>query len=140
LADRLGVSENVTFHGRVDDEELADMYACGDVFVLPAIVDSHGDTEGLGVVLLEAMSYRKPVIGTNVGGIPDIIHHEVTGLLVEQKDPGALAEAIERLFEDREFARRLGQQGAAYVQQRFDWSHIVDQVEALYHGQDTRAQ
>lgn len=136
MADRLGVSDKVTFRGRVDDEELTDLYAQCDCFVLPAIVDSHGDTEGLGVVLLEAMSYRKPVIATNVGGIPDIIHDEETGLLVEQKDAEALAKAVERCLDDSDLAKRLGEQGAVYVQQHFDWSRIVDEVEALYHEQE----
>lgn len=136
LVERLGVSDRVTFRGRVDDEELVGLYAECDLFVLPAIVDSKGDTEGLGVVLLEAMSYKKPVVATNVGGIPDIVRDQQTGLLVEQKDAQALAEAIKCILEDTALARRLGEQGAAYVKQRFDWTRIVDDVEALYHGQE----
>ncbi len=127
-----GLTERVFFRGRVPYEELAELYAGCDVFVLPAIVDSQGDTEGLGVVLVEAMSYKKPVVATNVGGIPDIVHHNETGILVEQRDPQALAQAIEAVLTDDDWARELGQAGFAYVKQYFSWPRIVDQVVALY--------
>ncbi len=78
------------------------------------------------------MSYRKPVIASNVGGIPDIVHDGETGLLVAQKDPAALAAALARVLDDRELASQLARQGADYVQQRFDWERIVDEIEALY--------
>lgn len=139
LAEARGLSEHVTFHGRVDDRALADFYARCDVFVLPSIVDTHGDTEGLGVVLLEAMSCRKPVIATEVGGITDIVRDGETGLLVPQRDAAALAAAVERLLDDPDLAHRLGQSGAAYARQRFDWTRIVDDIEAMYHGQETPA-
>jgi len=127
-----GLAERVFFRGRIPYEELAELYAGCDVFVLPAIVDSRGDTEGLGVVLVEAMSYKKPVIATNVGGIPDIIRHNETGILVEQRDPQALAQAIEAVLTDDSWARELGQAGFAYVKEYFSWPRIVDQVMALY--------
>jgi phosphatidylinositol alpha-1,6-mannosyltransferase len=127
-----GLAGRVFFRGRIPYEELAELYAGCDLFVLPAIVDSRGDTEGLGVVLVEAMSYKKPVIATNVGGIPDIVHHNETGILVEQRDPQALAQAIEAVLSDQTRARELGQAGSAYVKEYFSWSRIVDQVMALY--------
>jgi glycosyltransferase involved in cell wall biosynthesis len=134
MAARRRLLDRITFHGRVDDATLADLYAQCDVFVLPSIVDAQGDTEGLGVVLLEAMSYQKPVVASRVGGIPDIVIDGETGLLVEQKDSMALANAVERILDRPELAGRLGRNGAAYVQRRFDWSHIVDAIEALYQG------
>lgn len=127
-----GLEEVVIFRGRVTAEELSELYAGCDVFVLPSIVDVHGDTEGLGVVLLEALSYEKPVIGTNVGGIPDIIIPDETGLLVEAGSSAALAQAIERVLTDQALARRLGEAGFAYVSQHFSWPRIVDAVMALY--------
>ncbi|MFB0545360.1 MAG: glycosyltransferase [Anaerolineae bacterium] len=127
-----GLEEVVIFRGRVTDEELNELYANCQVFVLPSIIDAHGDTEGLGVVLLEALSYKKPVIGTNVGGIPDIILPGETGVLVEPGDAVALAEAIERVLSDPAWARRLGEAGYAYVSERFAWPRIVDDIMALY--------
>jgi glycosyltransferase involved in cell wall biosynthesis len=136
LAESCGVSDCVTFRGRVDDAALAELYARCDCFVLPAIVDAGGDTEGLGVVLLEAMSYRKPVIATRVGGIPDIVIDGQTGLLVEEKDPAGLAQAIRRVLDDPELAVRLGWAGAMCVQERCGWDRIVDAIEALYRGEE----
>ena len=132
LVEDKGLAERVFFRGRIPYEELAELYAGCDVFVLPAIVDSRGDTEGLGVVLVEAMSYQKPVIATNVGGIPDIVRHNETGILVERRDPQALAQAIEAVLTDDPWARKLGKAGLAYVKEYFSWPRIVDQVMALY--------
>lgn len=127
-----GLAGRVFFRGRIPYEELDELYAGCDLFVLPAIVDSRGDTEGLGVVLVEAMSYKKPVIATNVGGIPDIVRHNETGILVEPRDPQALVRAIEAVLTDDRWAQELGQAGFAYVQEYFSWPRIVGQVMALY--------
>jgi len=135
-AARLGISNAVTFHGRVDDDTLAQLYAGCSLFVLPAIVDAHGDTEGLGVVLLEAMSYQKPVIATSVGGIGDIVRDGETGLLVPEKDAPALAHAIRQLLDHPDWAASLGRRGAVYIQERFDWKRIVDELQALYRGEE----
>lgn len=137
LAVELGIADSVTFHGRVDDETLARLYAQCTIFVLPAIVDAHGDTEGLGVVLLEAMSYQKPVIATAVGGIGDIVRDGETGLLVAEKDAPALAEAIQQLLDNPAWAVSLGQRGAVYVRERFDWERIVEETASLYYGRET---
>src|SRR5439155_1687474 len=82
--------------------------------VLPSIVDARGDTEGLGVVLLEAMSYHLPVVASNVGGITDIVADGETGLLVPPADPVALAAALERLATDAPLAERLADAGRRY--------------------------
>src|SRR5207247_1415714 len=78
-------------------------------------------TEGLGVVLLEAMSYGVPVIGSDLGGITDIVVDGQTGLLVPPQDSAALAAALERLATDRDLARRLGEAGAGHLRGRFSW-------------------
>ncbi len=132
LAQELGLEERVTFAGRLPDPELERLYAACDVFVLPAIVDSSGDTEMLGMVLLEAMRYRKPVVASNVGGIPDIVAHGVNGLLTPQKDPQALAQAIERLLTDRKLSRRLGESGYNEARRRFSWQAVLEETFALY--------
>ncbi len=92
-----GVADRVHLRGTVTHEELVRSYASHDMFVLPAVVDSKGDTEGLGVVLLEAMRFGRPVIASNVGGIPDIVEHARTGILVPPGDQAALGSAIECL-------------------------------------------
>ena len=81
----LKLEDNVKIIKNVSDDELLHLYNSSDLFVLPSIVDSQGNTEGLGVVLLEAMACKLPVIGSNIGGIPDIIQDKETGLLVSEK-------------------------------------------------------
>jgi glycosyltransferase involved in cell wall biosynthesis len=118
--------------GRVPEPELHRAFARASVLVLPSIVDARGDTEGLGVVLLEAMSYRIPVIASKVGGITDIVADGETGLLVAPQDSVALAGALERLAADPRLAERLAEAGRRYVQHHFSWPAIVDEWLACY--------
>jgi glycosyltransferase involved in cell wall biosynthesis len=120
----LGLDSIIHFLGFVSKEELADEYACCDIFVLPAIVDSKGDTEGLGIVLIEALAHEKPVVATQVGGIPDVIKSEVTGLLVPDKNPKALAQAILETLANPASAQERAQRGLQDVQVRFSWDRI----------------
>lgn len=129
---RAGLEDRVEVRGRVSDRELRQAYADSSVFVLPAIVDTRGDTEGLGVVLLEAMVYRIPVIASDLGGITDIVTHGETGLLVPPADATALAAALERLAADPVLTQRLGDAGHDLLRGRFSWPGIVAQWEACY--------
>lgn len=115
----------VDFLGFVSKEELAQTYASCNIFVLPAIVDSKGDTEGLGIVMIEALAHQKPVVASAVGGIVDVIDSDITGLLVPEKDPSALAQAILTLLANPAQAAALGQEGLKAVQTRFSWNRIV---------------
>jgi glycosyltransferase involved in cell wall biosynthesis len=132
LVEKLGLGDRVHLRGLVPTEELKRRYAESDCFVLPAVVDSKGDTEGLGVVLIEALSYRKPVIASNLGGIVDIVRHEQTGLLVQPNDPSALAAAIERVLTDQALASRLGEEGFEFVRRYFDQDRIAERWIELY--------
>lgn len=129
---RHGLADRVKLAGRVSDEVLDGLYRRCEVFVLPAIVDSSGDTEMLGMVSLEAMRYCKPVVATQVGGVTDIVQDNKTGLLAPQRDVRALAEAIERLLGDPALARRLGDGGYEFARQHFAWPAVLDQTLALY--------
>lgn len=130
----LGVADRVALRGQLPDADLHAAYARADAFVLPAVVDSRGDTEGLGVVLLEAMNFGVPVIGSALGGILDIVVDGESGLLVPPGDPAALADAITRLASDRELARRLGEGGRSRLTTHFAWPTIVEQWRELYDG------
>lgn len=131
-AKALGLEQHVTFHGFVDDATLAQLYRACDIYVHPAIIDSRGDTEGLGVVLVEALANKKPVIASAVGGIVDVIKDKQTGLLVPEKQPQALVEAVEYLVAHPEEARTLGENGYAHVQNYFNWDTIITRSERLY--------
>lgn len=132
LARQLGVGETVRFAGFVSNEELSSLFQSCSIYVHPAIYDSKGDTEGLGVVLVEALSNRKPVVASEVGGIVDVIKDGQTGLLVPEKNPEAIAEAVLRLLNEPEFAQRLGEQGFVYARDYFDWDRIMDRYDAIY--------
>jgi len=127
-----GMSDRVAIRGRVSDAELRAAYAASDALVLPSILDARGDTEGLGVVLLEAMSYGVPVVASDIGGITDIVEHDRSGLLVPPADPAQLARALERLARDPALAARLGTAGEQRVRSAFGWPEIMAKWERLY--------
>lgn len=122
--EELGLGGAVTFAGYRNDVPrwLAGM----DVFVLPSLM------EGLGLVLLEAMALEKPVVATRVGGIPEIVEDEKSGLLVPPADAGALATAIRRVLADPRLARRLGQAGYRRVVAQFSAQRMLAETQALF--------
>jgi len=104
----LGLGGQVTLQGFVAQDGLRKMYLDCDVFVLACAVGSDGDRDGIPVVLMEAMSFAKPVISTPVGGIAELIEHENNGLLIPPREPEALAESILWLASRPETAKALG--------------------------------
>ena len=138
LARRLGVANRVAFRGKIAPDELQASYARAAVCVLPSVLDARGDTEGLGVVLLEAMNHATPVIASRVGGIPDIVEDGVSGLLVPPGDADALAAAVRRVRDDPALARRLGEAGRRRLRERFSWRAIVQRWLDVYTGLVTR--
>jgi glycosyltransferase involved in cell wall biosynthesis len=117
-------SARVVFAGYRDD--VAALLEGCDVVCLP----SHA--EGLPLVLLEAMSRGKPVVATAVGGTPELVEHEVTGLLVPPRDVEALRAALERLLGDGELAQRLGRAARERVRERFSAERSEKRVLGLY--------
>jgi glycosyltransferase involved in cell wall biosynthesis len=128
----LGAERYVKLLGNKSPTELISLYNEADIFVLPPIVDSKGDTEGLGVVYLEAMACGLPVIGTRVGGVPDVVEHEYNGLLVPEKDAQALARAILDLVADDSKRERLALNSLRLARQKYDWQHIAKRYAAVY--------
>jgi len=90
--------------------------------------------EGIPRCLLEAMSMGVPVIATKVGGVPELIHHEKTGILVPPRDPKKLAEAIIRLLTDYELSRKIGRQGKLVVRSRYSWEATLAQLMNLFNS------
>jgi glycosyltransferase involved in cell wall biosynthesis len=133
-AHALDADDRVTFRGWVTPDQLDAAYTDATVFVLPAVVDARGDTEGLGMVLLEAMTYRVPVIATPLGGITDIVEHDKTGLLVPPNDATALASAIATLATHPADADRLAGAGRDYALRHFSWDAVLGQWRDLYEG------
>jgi phosphatidylinositol alpha-1,6-mannosyltransferase len=116
LAAELGVQERVVFAGQVADDELVDHYRLGDVFVMPNRALPNGDTEGFGLVFLEANACGLPAIAGRDGGSPHAVQDGVNGLLVDGASVDAIAAAMTRLLEDgalRDRLRELGLEVAA---------------------------
>jgi len=124
--------KTVVFTGKLSSEELKQEYQKANVFVLPAIVDKKGDTEGLGVVLIEAIEYGLPVVASNVGGIPDVIINEQTGLLVEAKNSDALVDAFLKLEEDTALSQKLVSGARDHIRKYFSWDPIIKNQMEVY--------
>lgn len=121
---KLSVHDRVIFTGVSKD--VAKIYAAMDIFALPSTFD-----EAFGMVLIEAMAMGKPVIGTAVGGIPEIIENGVTGILVSPHDPQALARAIARYIDDADFSRKVSLEGRRMVECKFSDDTMGDNFERI---------
>jgi glycosyltransferase involved in cell wall biosynthesis len=128
LARELGLQENISFHGKKSQTELLAFYQTADLFALACEVQEDGDRDGIPNVLVEAMAMKIPVVSTRISGIPELIIHNETGLLVEQKNPEALAEAISSLLQNHELARQLTESGLRKVQEDFDNKRNVTRI------------
>ena len=132
LVDRLDLRSRVYFTGWISaDEKLRHYEKCG-FFVLPAVYDKQGDIEGLGVVLIEAMSCYKPVIASKAGGITDVVEDGVNGILVPPGDVPALTKAIRRLAIDKKLRKEMGKRAKKSIDERFNWDKIVNKLILLY--------
>lgn len=118
--------DNVTFVGAVSQEELPSYYASCSVFCAPST-----GRESFGIVLLEAMASGKPVVATNIPGYTAVVRHRVEGLLVERKNPEALAMSLVHVLADRQLARRLAQAGRRRAEE-FAWPVVAKRVLAVY--------
>ncbi len=98
-----------------------------DIFVLPSL------DEGLGMAIIEALAMKKAVVATNVGGIPEMIQHNKTGILVAPKDSAALKEGILTLLENKGLAKELGLNGRMLVEREFSHTVLVAKTEKLYY-------
>ncbi len=122
-AQQLGVAGNVIFTGYISHVEK--VFAVSDIVCLPSLA------EGMGLVLLEAMYFAKPVVASRVGGIPEVVKNGVNGLLVPPADPILLAAAIRRLLDDPTFAAKLGAAGQASFEQ-FSLRKMVERTGEVY--------
>ena len=120
---KMGVSDKVKYLGWRDDvHELMPLF---DLFALPSM------NEGMGRVLVEAMAAGKAVVASNVGGIPDLVHHGQNGFLVEPGDVNGLSAAIEKLLADENLRHAMGKKGQAMAY-NFSESKMIEKIDALY--------
>lgn len=131
LAHKLKIQNKVQFTGFLVGRELWKKYQECDVFVMPS-KETRMDTEGFGMVFLEAGLFKKPLIGTWSGGIPEAVIHGKTGILIPQGDIPALENAIERLLTDEDLAKRLGQNAYDRVISEFTWEKATLRLLEMY--------
>jgi len=131
LAMNSRIVNSIRFFGRMPNHQLPDYYAAADIFIAPSIIDNQGDTEGQGVMLLEAMASRVPVITTNVGGIGNVVTHGETGLLVSPGKPQEISDAIVQLINDKKLRETLSMKGYRAAQD-YDWKKVAYQFIKLY--------
>jgi len=125
------LQDAITLTGGLPHSQLAVYYANADAFVGPSIESKDGWKEAFGVVFAEAAAVGVPIIATATGGIKDIVHDGVNGLLVPQKDAGAIADAVQRLQQNPELCARLGSAGPAMVANNFSWQIVTQKYLAI---------
>lgn len=135
----LGLQDLVRLEGPVPQAELREVYRSSTAFVLPCQVVADGDRDGIPNVLVEAMALEVPVVSTDVSGIPELIDHDVNGLLVPPSNAPALADALERLLADQELRLRLGRSGRRKVLERFDARNTTRVLHELLRSSDGAA-
>lgn len=121
----LGVGELVRFAGAMTQDAVRDAMQRTACFVLPCVQAKDGNVDALPTVLLESLGCGCPCVSTSISGVPEILEHEVSGLLVEPGDVEALARAIRRVLDEPGLARRLALQGRARSEERFDVTRSV---------------
>ena len=121
-----GLSAHVSFEGNVNQDRLRELYSESDALVLPSFA------EGLPVVLMEAMAMEIPCVAPWINGIPEIVTHEMDGLLVPPGNPQALAGAIGRLMGDAELRRALGHRARLKILEKFDLQHNTEHLADVF--------
>jgi glycosyltransferase involved in cell wall biosynthesis len=131
LAERLGIADRIEWRGARPQSAVIEACAGADVFVLASRVTKNGDRDGLPNVLMEAQALGLACVSTNVSAIPEVIEDGKTGLLVPQRDPAALAAALERLIGEPALRTRIGTAAAAAVRERFSANPGLDRIAAM---------
>lgn len=123
---------DVRFHGALPHEDVLPLYLRAAAFCLPCVVASTGDRDGLPTSVLEAMALGLPVVTTDVAGLAEAVTDGETGLLVPERDPLALADALERVLTEPELAQRLSEQGRRRVEESFSLERSVARLRTLF--------
>jgi glycosyltransferase involved in cell wall biosynthesis len=125
---RMKLENKVLMLGHILPDRVLEYLAISDVFVRPSL------SEGLGNVFLEAMAAGVPIIGTNVGGIPDFLKDSETGLFCEVNNPSSIAQKIKLLLTDKILYQKLVNNGRQLVRERYDWDKIAPQMEIIFNN------
>ncbi|WP_198675376.1 glycosyltransferase [Pleomorphovibrio marinus] len=132
LIDELGLNGKVFLHGAMDHTEIKHLYAVSDIFLLPSITASDGNSEGQGLVLQEAQIMGLPVVASLHNGIPEGMMDGKTGFLVPERDTSALAQNIGKLLNDETLRKKMGENGRKFVISNFDNLELIKNLSNYY--------
>ena len=130
-----GLETNVRLLGPLTQMEVMKHYCCAHVFVLPCIVGSDGNRDGLPVVIVEALACGLPVVSTPVTGIPEVVKHLHNGLIVPSGDPVALADGIKSLMDDSGLYQHLRNNARPSIEDEFDIRRTAETLHHLFSGE-----
>lgn len=128
----LDVSDQIKLEGAMPQEKLLPLLKEADAFVLPCVMARDGDQDGIPVSLMEAMAYGIACVSTTISGVPELIADGKEGLLVPEKNPAALADALERLARDPGLRARLGAAGRRKVETEFTLQGLATALDGLF--------
>lgn len=126
LSRKLNLENKIIFHGRINNNKLSNILNTWDVYVIPSLFES------FGVSAVEASSCGLPVIGTNVGGLPEVIEDNTTGFIIPSKNPQAISEKLQILFDNVELRVEMGKKGRELVLKNYDWEENVKTMIEIY--------
>lgn len=129
---RLGLTDRVSFPGYVTHDRVTELFQAADIFVMPSVIHSTGERDGIPNVVMEALLHRVPVIATELPAVTEVIRNGETGLVVPPGDAKSLADAIRQMTADREAALEMASRGNAFVLDRFDPERNHRTVLELY--------
>jgi glycogen(starch) synthase len=124
----MGLEQKVLFTGFLDEETLLKLQKCADVSVVPSLF------EPFGIVALEAMAAKSPVVVSDTGGLSEIVEHDVTGVKVYPNNPDSLAWGITKILLDENYRNRIRENAYRKVQEKYDWDKIAQQTKRIYEG------
>ncbi len=122
----MGLEHKVLFTGFVDEESLLKLQSCADVSVVPSLF------EPFGIVALEAMAARSPVVVSDTGGLGEIVEHDVSGVKVYPNNTESLAWGIIKVLTDEKYGNNLRENAFKRIQEKYDWDKIARQTERIY--------
>ena len=131
-AQSAGLGDSVRLLGNQSQDEVAALCAAADVIAVPSVHDAAGNVDGLPNFALEALASGTPVVATRVGGLPQAIADNETGLLVPERDADAMATAIGALLHDSARGRAMGMAARTSVMRNFGWNRVAERFEATY--------
>jgi glycosyltransferase involved in cell wall biosynthesis len=131
-ASAAGVARHVRFLGNQTQDEVAGWLAAADIAVVPSVRDDSGNVDGLPNVVMEALASGTVLVSTPAGGIGAVVQDGRTGVIVAERDAGALASAVTALASDAERRQRIGEAARQMAAARFGWSETARQIEGAY--------